>query len=346
MPTKTTKIKEIDREDEKLSKYITNSNIYKMAQDFKTYVERNGKIPYRYVFDGVEFFGCEMQDIMTYTVLNLKSNCKADTPKWCSNANGDTINEKIYKDDFLDQARRVHDYIIKNKQIPNFVTTLKSKKRVDIDLFSYCIAKILVFYKNNGQLPNYCVYNTHDLKPTPTPTPSKKKYGHATEPCCDDRGQNTPYYCGPHALQEVIRNLTGIVVPQSTLAGWMGTTSSGSSHAGIETAVAKFNQKYGYNFKVQWKNFSEIGWNGIKNIVNSTNQDCLIHNWYRRGSSNGGGHYEVVNAINDTINVQNSLGSRCRNNCYYGYIEYRSKSTFEYYIQGISQKSVMVVTNA
>ena len=36
-------------------------------------------------------------------------------------ANGDKIAENIYKEDYLDQAKRVHDYIIKNGQIPNFV---------------------------------------------------------------------------------------------------------------------------------------------------------------------------------------------------------------------------------
>lgn len=327
-----------------MTKYISNSNVYKMAQDVKNYVEKNGKFLYKASYDGVEFTWNEMQDILTYVLLNLKTGVRADTYKWCSNANGDNISENVLKDDYKDQAQRVHNYIIRNGQVPNYVVTKHSKKRVNIDLYTFCVAKILVYYKNHNQLPNYCLYNTADMNGKPTP--SKKKYGHATEPCCDDRGQNTPYYCGPHALQEIFRNLTGIIVPQSTIAGWAGTTSAGSSHAGLDTAVAKFNSKYGYNLKVSWKNFSEVGWNGIKNIVNSSNQDCLIHNWYRRGSSDGGGHYEVVNAVNDTINVQNSLGSRCRNNCYYGYIEYRSKSTFEYYINGISQKSVMVVTNA
>ena len=291
---------------------------------------------------GVEFTWQEMTDILSYVLLNLGHNVNSDTPRWCTNANGDTINENVLKSDYLDQAKRVHDYIIKNGQVPNYTKTVKSGKRVNIDLYTYCISKILVYYKNNGQLPNYCLYNSANMNGKP----SKKKYGHATEPCCDDRGQNTPYYCGPHALQEVFRNLTGIVVPQSTIAGWASTTSSGTGHSGMDTAVAKFNQKYGYNLKVTWKNFSELGWNGIRNIINSNNQDCILHNWYRRGSADGGGHYEVINAVNDTINVQNSLGSRCSHGCYYGYIEYRSKSTFEYYINGISQKSVMVITNA
>lgn len=174
-----------------------------------------------------------------------------------------------------------------------------------------------------------------------------KKYSHATKSGCDNMGQNNSVYCGPHSLQEVIRNLTGIVVPQSTLAGWAGTTSAGTSHQGLETAVAQFNKKYSKNLKVTWKYFSEVGWSGIDKIIKSNNQDAIIHNLYRRTESGGGdGHYEVVNAVSNNVNVQNSLGSKCSNGCYCGYIEYRSQSTFTYYINGISQKSVMVITNA
>lgn len=169
-----------------------------------------------------------------------------------------------------------------------------------------------------------------------------KKYGHATKTGCDNMGQNTGYYCGVHSLQEVFRNLTGKIVPQSTIAKWAGTTTSGTGHSGLETAVAMFNKKYKAKLTVQWKNFSEIGWDGINKIVKSKNQDCVIHNLYR----NQYGHYEVVNGVGSVnINVQNSLGSKCNKGCYCGYIEYRTKNTFKSYINGISQKSVMVITN-
>lgn len=103
--------------------------------------------------------------------------------------------------------------------------------------------------------------------------------------------------------------------------------------------------KTGVNLTGKWVNFSELGWSGIKRIVNSTNQDCIIHNLYRRNGNYGFGHYEVVNKIyNGYCDVQNSLGDHCNNGCYCGYIEERDLSTFKYYIDGISQKSVFVVT--
>lgn len=331
--------------EDKMSKYISNKNIFQMARDFKKYVESNKKVPFKFTYDGVEFTTNEMQDILTYALLFPKtSGVKADTYNWCKEANGDNIVEDIYIDDYLNQAQRVRNYILSKGQVPNNVQTVKSKKRVNIDLYTYCVAKILVWYTDHGNtLPNYCTYDYRALSGSPSPSPSPtSKYGHATKSGCDNMGQNNGYYCGCHSLQEVFRNLTGIVVPQSTIASWAGTTTSGTGHYGLDTAVAKFNSKYGKNLKVQWYNFSELGWDGINRIIKSNNQDCIIHNLYR----NQWGHYEVVNGVSNNITVQNSLGSTCSQGCYCGYIEYRSQAEFRSYINGISQKSVMVITRS
>lgn len=323
-----------------MSKTINNNNAYRMAQDIKNHVEA-GKtgLPGTLSYDGVTYNWHEMMYIMPYMVKNPFANtCEIGTLTRPSDAwKGDNINEQVSKSDFTKQAENIVNYISKNKTIPNYVTTIKSKLKVNANHYTYCMAKILVWFKNHDRvMPAQCLYRSSDVRR------SIGKYGHATKSGCDNMGQNNGYYCGCHSLQEVFRNLTGIVVPQRTIAGWAGTTTSGTGHSGMDTAVAKFNKTYGKNLKVQWKNFSDLGWNGIKNIVNSTNQDCIIHNLYR----NQWGHYEVVNAVNSNITVQNSLGNTCSQGCYCGYIEYRSQATFRQYISGISQKSVMVITNA
>lgn len=326
-----------------MSKYINNSNIFQMARDFKRYVEANGKVPYKFNYDGVEFTTNEMQDILTYALLFPNtSGVKADTYNWCQNANGDNIVEDIYINDYLDQARRVRNYILTKGQVPNNVKTVQSKKTVNIDLYTYCIAKILVWYADhNHKLPNYCTYDYRVLGAIPSP--SKTKYGHATQSGCDNRGQNNDVNCGPHSIQECIRNLTGKVIPQSTLAAWAGTGSGGTGHSGLETAVAKAAKQLGVNLSCKWYNFSDLGWDGINKILNSSNQDCVIHNLYR----NRWGHYEVINSISGgTVKVQNSLGDYCSKGCYCGYVENRSTSEFRSYISGISQKSVLVITRS
>ena len=333
-----------------MAKFISNSNIYKMAQDFKSYVEKNKKVPYRFVYNNIEFFTMEMQDIMTYCLLNLKSNCNVGNTGWCENANGDSINENILKDDYMNQAQRVHDYVLKNNKMPNYVTSVKSKKRVNIDLFSFCVAKILVFYKNNGQLPNYCLYNSSDLSQSKTTSSSSTTVStglksYLTSTGCSGMGQCTGYYCACNSLQQCFYRLTGIQVAESTIASVAGTTTAGTGHSGIETAVAWFNRKYGKNVKITWKNFSDLGssesarWSALQSYINKGAVFC--HLLYR----DQWGHYEVPKQVSgDNVIILNSLGSSCGGNTYCGYIETRTKTAHRRYINGISQKSIAILT--
>lgn len=142
-------------------------------------------------------------------------------------------------------------------------------------------------------------------------------------------------------VQEIIRNLTGKVISQSTLARVIGTTSAGSDHNGINTAFAWFNKKYNYNLEVNWKNFSDMGWDKIKKILESDNQDCGLHELYR----DKWGHYTNYDKVYPgSVDVHNSLGSKCSSSCYCGYTENRSKTAAKRYLSGISQKSVIIVT--
>ena len=268
-------------------------------------------------------------------IIKPKTNVTRFSFTEAPSSTGDNISRQIVKKDYTDMATRLVKYVDNNKKLPNYITIANLKMKVND--YCYMFARILAYYDKNKAWPNYATVDSTAFTPQ-----TKKKYGHATKSGCDNMGQNNGYYCGCHSLQEVFRNLTGIVVKQSTIASWAGTTSSGTGHDGLNTAVAKFNKTYNKNLKVEWKNFSDLGWNGIANIVKSKNQDCVIHNLYR----NQWGHYEVVNNVSSNITVQNSLGDKCSSGCYCGYIEYRSQSTFRSYISGISQKSVMVITNA
>lgn len=255
---------------------------------------------------------------------------------------GTSINTKIYENDFKDMCKRFTKFVEndKNHRLPNYVTYKNYK--ITPKLFTEILSRILVWYDANGKMPNYANANSSVFNKTPTSkTTSKKKYGHATISGCDNRGQNNSVNCGPHSMQECIRNLTGKVIKQSKLAAWAGTSSGGTDHYGLETAIAKVSKELGVKLTCKWYNFNDLGWNGINKIIKSSNQDCIIHNLYR----NKWGHYEVVNSISDSnVKVQNSLGNSCSQGCYCGYVEDRSTSEFKSYINGISQKSVLVIT--
>lgn len=150
-------------------------------------------------------------------------------------------------------------------------------------------------------------------------------------------GQKTGYTCGPHSLMQCIHRLTGEDVSEMQLASVAGTTTDGTDHEGLETALAWFNREYGYNLKMEWKNFSEVGFEGTQQLID--NGACFHHILYRDQY----GHYEVPKWTNgDPIYVLNSLGDNCGNG-YCGYIEERSRSTHQSYINGISQKSVCII---
>ena len=320
-------------------------DIVKNAEKVKKEVEKNKKIPKITGYNLAQLcyiFGEAVRN-PNHDVTDIKV---ANAP----NPTGSGINKNLTRNEYQKLAKYTNDWINDRKVAPNYTTY--QNYMVSIRLQTYCYAKIIVYYdEHSNTLPITCWFKNSVFsstasststsnKTSSTPTSSNKKYGHATKSGCDNMGQNTGYYCACHSLQEVIRNLYGIVIPQSTLARVMGTTTAGTGHWGIETAVAWFNRSYGKNLKISWKNFSDLGWNGIKNIVDSNNQDCIVHNLYR----NQWGHYEVLNNVSSNINVQNSLGSFCANGCYCGYIEYRTQGEFKNYINGISQKSIAVLT--
>jgi hypothetical protein len=252
---------------------------------------------------------------------------------------GDKIKFNIPKADYIQLAKNLIKFCEKNNRMPSYLNY--KNKRIRCRLYVYLFAQALAYFNEHKKLPDTITINYKAFYP-PTPKKEYKKYGHSTEHGCNNMGQNNSYYCGCHSLQEVFRNLTGKVISQSTIAEVAGTTEDGTDHDGLNTCVAWFNRKYGYNLKVEWKNFSELGWNGIRKIIDSNNQDCIIHNNYR----NQWGHYEVVNKVyDDSILVQNSLGDYGCGDCYCGYVEDRSPSEYRSYINGISQKSIMVITN-
>ena len=265
-------------------------------------------------------------------ILNNKKDVKTVKQADATKTTGKSINTRLTKSEYLKLMEKYCKWVETNKKLPNYVTIKETKIKPKI--WNAYVGYLFKVYYETGKLPaNQTIKSDIYIN-------KNKKYGHSTTAGCDNMGQNNGYYCGCHSLQEVFRNLYNIVVPQSTIASWCGTTEDGTSHDGLNTGVAIFNQKYNKNLKVSWKNFSDLGWNGIKKIIESNNQDCIIHNLYR----NQWGHYEVVNNVSSNINVQNSLGDKCDAGCYSGYIEYRTQSEYYSYISGISQKSIMILT--
>ena len=161
-------------------------------------------------------------------------------------------------------------------------------------------------------------------------------------------GQVSSVHCADHCIKQILRRFGITKYDEWTIGKYAGTTSAGTSHAGIETAVAKIAQLEGINLKVEWKNFSDLGssskerWRKYGDLMTDDNKGVFHHELYR----NQYGHYSVLKQVNInsmSLIVQNSLGSRCGSG-YCGYMENRSTNTQERYLRGISQKSICIIT--
>lgn len=326
---------------------VKKEDILPMGNTIFDYFVKNKTYPKSVKIKGEDYSIQQATYLMASFVANPnQKDIKKINVGGASGPTGDRCNRQVVTSTYQNMARKCVEDIQKEKKLPNFVT-IDGKQRCSIILFMLQLSKIVKAYKEKNKLPGKILINSNDLK-KPEPKPVFKKYGRSTQIGCDNRGQNNGVYCGPHMVQEIIRNLTGKVILQSTLASVIGTTSAGSSHNGINTAFAWFNKTYGYNLKVEWKNFSEVGWNGLKKLLESNNQDAGLHEAYRRRTDfEGYGHYTNFDKIyENSVDVHNSLGDQCSQGCYCGYTENRSKSEAKYYLDGISQKSVLIVTRS
>ena len=144
------------------------------------------------------------------------------------------------------------------------------------------------------------------------------------------------------SLEEVAVDL-GYKVSQDELARVAGTTTAGTGHLGIETAIAHVGRKFNVKFNCYWKNLSDFkSWKELGELSCSKNASIGTHILYREEV----GHYEkilTIDIVRNIVKVINSLGNKCTSSCYCGYIEERSMSLEKRYISGISQKSILVI---
>ena len=326
---------------------VKNDEIKLISNKIKEYVEKNKSISNSFKINNKNYTKSECLYILSYAINNLNKDFELKSCKTASNPVNTVIKEDIYENDYKNQAKRLYQYIKQNEKAPNYIKSVKSSSKISPDLELFAFAKIMSFYYDNKRLPNYCYYNSNDLKTTNKTTTNNcsnpyKSTPHPTKSGCDGMGQNTGYYCGVCALQHSLYKF-GINVSQSELAKWAGTTTSGTSHNGIKTAVANVNKKFGVNITVEEVNFSDIGLTGLAKIICQKNKDAIIHLLYRLKW----GHYESINEINiktNILKILNSLGNKCSGGCYCGYVEERSLANEKSYISGISQKSVLILT--
>lgn len=326
------------------------------AKQIKSYVEKNKKIPKTCTFDNGAIYSIYstsyLSSILIHNRFKDSEYVLVDVIRYNAEVPKDTINEKVLKDDYLKMIANFVKYCKENHRVPAYITTQKSRTKVSFDLFVFCLAKIIVFYQENKYLPNYCLFSKADVQAEQSNAkPSKNNSSQSIATCtnkvnlkkgCEGMGQDNRYYCGVCALQKVLYKF-GINETQKQLAKWCGTTTAGTSHQGLRTGIAYVGKKHNVKFSVKEAYFSDYTLKQIKDIICNPKKDIILHSLYR----NKYGHYEKIKSVdvnNKMFEIVNSLGDKCSLGCFCGYIEKRTYATQKQYCNGISQKSLIIVT--
>lgn len=360
---------------------MKSQSIIKEAKEVKAFIEKNKKLP--------NFCTIDNQEVSIYTasymfaklltnrkatdikLVNIKQSTKSAKAK---------INEKITSIDYMDMVKRFVKYCEANKKIPAYVTSVKSKTKVDYPLFTYCLCKIVVYtYSHNNTLPLYCEFKDTDIqspvdtgvtvKKTTSPSTSKPaqtakpKTLFVSEPHyisegCNKLGQCTGYFCGPHSIHQCMKKFGITAYSEKQIASWAGTTTSGTDHNGINTAIAKISRNAGVKLTVEWKNFSDMGdtaearFKAVGKLLADPNVAILWHIAYINGGNGTSGkrfgHYECVDKINTEtkyVRALNSLGNKKSDGSYAGKLQDRKYDVQAYFAKHTSggQKALCII---
>lgn len=132
--------------------------IVAIATDVKNSVEKNKSLPSK--AGGIS--KGKYAYILCKSVLNPAKDIVELNYSYAPNPNGDIINRTLTKKEYQSIATDVNNFVSSNKRLPNYDNF--QNKHINIDLVTYCMAKIIVFYSKNNRLPNTCEFNSSVLK--------------------------------------------------------------------------------------------------------------------------------------------------------------------------------------
>ena len=148
------------------------ANILAAATKVRNYVNSYKRLPETVTVGSYKISIEEFSYLMSETIvgLNKGSISSVSTLEGIQDveSGGDSMNAKIYKEQYVDLANRAMTYIQNNKVPARYAAAYSSSNskigNAGFDLYTYCFAKILVFYDANKYLPNYCTFESSVFK--------------------------------------------------------------------------------------------------------------------------------------------------------------------------------------
>jgi len=183
-------------------------------------------------------------------------------------------NERMWKnlvqikvEEFKELLGRYSDYIKKECREPE--TILCSAGQVKLLDFLDARIRYFKFVAEKGREPSYVEVKVSQADQ------NIQDDGWITTGYFKQDYQDTGYTCGPSSLQMALSAL-GCDVVESQLAKWAGTTTAGTTVAGIGAGVSKAAAQCKMN--IQWSNpsFSSLGWDKIAQGIQE-GQEFILH---------------------------------------------------------------------
>ncbi|MDR2967306.1 MAG: hypothetical protein LBU74_05105 [Methanobacteriaceae archaeon] len=144
------------------SNSLSQSLIWSASKSVKNYVETHGKLPNYVTISNNQYSMPEFMYLVSRAiVLKYSGSSSSVTIKYNvknpSSPSGASINKNIPKATFYSLAKSAQDYIAKNNQVPNFVSS--SYGKIQYQTILYGFAKIGNYIGVNNKLPTYLSLN-------------------------------------------------------------------------------------------------------------------------------------------------------------------------------------------
>ena len=129
---------------------VSKGLVVQEAKEIKEFVDKNKKLPKYATISNSQFAPPQYCYVLAKQIskMSLPTVSKI-TVKEPSNPVGDSVDLKMLLVDYVDLAQRVTTFIENNKQAPNYAKY--KDKKIRFELYTYCFAKILSYYKENNR---------------------------------------------------------------------------------------------------------------------------------------------------------------------------------------------------
>jgi len=133
------------------------SQINTAAKTVKSYIETNNKMPSYVTISGKQVTMSQFLKLITSDLINVNSGSKSSITLTSTAAPGSTTNTvkagNIQKSEYLKIANNISNFISSNNRAPAYASSTLGK--IGLGSMVYMFSKIMVYYANNGRLPNY-----------------------------------------------------------------------------------------------------------------------------------------------------------------------------------------------